>query len=194
MDYQKLGNLIYRLRTEKRLTQRQLAERMNLSDKTISKWERGLGCPDVSLLPALSEIFQVETGVLLSGDLDENDRLGGNMKHTKFYICPNCGNVISAMADAGVSCCGKRLENIQPKKAEEGEKLSVEKIEQDYFISSAHEMTKEHYITFVALLTGDGMMIRKQYPEWDLQVRIPAFGHGKLLWYCSKHGLFYQNV
>ena len=116
------------------------------------------------------------------------------MKHTKFYICPNCGNVISAMADAGVSCCGKRLENIQPKKAEEGEKLSVEKIEQDYFISSAHEMTKEHYITFVALLTGDGMMIRKQYPEWDLQVRIPAFGHGKLLWYCSKHGLFYQNV
>ncbi|WP_415930955.1 hypothetical protein [Zhenpiania hominis] len=55
-------------------------------------------------------------------------------------------------------------------------------------------MTKEHYITFVALLTGDGMMIRKQYPEWDLQVRIPAFGHGKLLWYCSKHGLFYQNV
>lgn len=133
-------------------------------------------------------------GVLLSGDLDENDRLGGNMKHTKFYICPNCGNVISAMADAGVSCCGKRLEDIQPKKAEEGEKLSVEKIEQDYFISSAHEMTKEHYITFVALLTGDGMMIRKQYLEWDLQVRIPAFGHGKLLWYCSKHGLFYQNV
>ena len=107
MDYQKLGNLIYRLRTEKKLTQRQLAERMNLSDKTISKWERGLGCPDVSLLPALSEIFQVETGVLLSGDLDENDRLGGNMKHTKFYICPNCGNVINAMADAGVSCCGK---------------------------------------------------------------------------------------
>lgn len=194
MDYQKLGNLIYRLRTEKKLTQRQLAERMNLSDKTISKWERGLGCPDVSLLPALSEIFQVETGVLLSGDLDENDRLGGNMKHTKFYICPNCGNVINAMADAGVSCCGKRLEDIQPKKAEDGEKLSVEKIEQDYFISSAHEMTKEHYITFVALLTGDGMMMRKQYPEWDLQVRIPAFGHGKLLWHCSRHGLFYQNV
>lgn len=194
MDYQKLGNLIYRLRTEKKLTQRQLAERMNLSDKTISKWERGLGCPDVSLLSALSEIFQVETGVLLSGDLDENDRLGGNMKHTKFYICPNCGNVINAMADAGVSCCGKRLEDIQPKKAEDGEKLSVEKIEQDYFISSAHEMTKEHYITFVALLTGDGMMMRKQYPEWDLQVRIPAFGHGKLLWHCSRHGLFYQNV
>ena len=55
-------------------------------------------------------------------------------------------------------------------------------------------MEKGHYISFVALLTGDSILLRKQYPEWDLQLRLPAFAHGKLLWYCTQHGLFYQNI
>lgn len=116
------------------------------------------------------------------------------MKKMKFYICPDCGNLITAMTDTTVSCCGKALTAMQPRKAEDGERLAVEMIENDYFISSDHEMTKEHYIAFAALLTGDSMMLRKQYPEWDLQLRIPAFAHGMLLWYCTKHGLFYQQV
>lgn len=116
------------------------------------------------------------------------------MKKMKFYICPDCGNVIIAMADTTISCCGKKLQAIQPKKAEGEEKLSVEVIENDYYISSEHEMVRDHYISFVALLTSDTMMLRKQYPEWGLQVRIPVFAHGRLLWYCSKHGLFYQEI
>ena len=59
MNNIKIGNLIYTLRKEKQLTQLQLAERMNISDKTVSKWERGLGCPDISLLPDLSKILEV---------------------------------------------------------------------------------------------------------------------------------------
>ena len=51
MDHTKIGGLIRRLRQERGLTQRQLAERMGISDKTVSKWERGMGCPDLSLLP-----------------------------------------------------------------------------------------------------------------------------------------------
>lgn len=70
----------------------------------------------------------------------------------------------------------------------------MEIMENDFFITSNHSMTCEHYISFVALLSGDSVMIRKQYPEWDLQVRIPIFAHGKLVWYCTKHGLFYQEV
>lgn len=194
MDQTKIGNLIYKLRKERKLTQLQLAEKMHISDKTISKWERGVGCPDVALLTELSHIFGVDLEKLLAGDLEEKDVTGGNMKKTAFYICPNCGNVITAMVDTGVSCCGKKLQAVQPKKATEDEKLSVEIIENDYFISSDHEMSREHYISFVALLTGDTVMLRKQYPEWNLQLRIPAFAHGKLIWYCTQHGLFYQYI
>lgn len=194
MDNIKIGKLIYTLRKEKKLTQLQLAECMNISDKTISKWERGLGCPDVSLLSELSKLFEVDLEKLLSGKLDINETLGGNMKKLQFYICPNCGNVITAMTDTTITCCGKKLKAMQPKKPDEGEQLSIEIIDNDYFISSEHEMVREHYISFVALLTSDSIFLRKQYPEWNLQVRIPSFAHGLLLWYCTKHGLFYQKI
>lgn len=194
MEHEKIGRLIRLLRREQGLTQRQLAERMHISGKTISKWECGMGCPDLALLPELSEIFQVNLDQLLSGELDSREVLGGTMKKTVFYICPACGNVITAMADAAVSCCGRRLEPSRPQKAEEADRLTVETVENDLFITSDHPMSKDHYITFAALLTGDSLMLRKQYPEWGLQVRIPALGHGRLLWHCSRHGLFYQLI
>lgn len=146
------------------------------------------------MLPDLSRIFNIDLEKLLSGEMNENESLGGNMKKMNFYICPTCGNMITAMTDTSISCCGKKLSPQQPKKADEDEKLNVEIVDDNYFIASDHPMTREHHITFVALLTGDSIMLRKQYPEWDLQVRIPAFAHGKLLWYCTKHGLFYQLV
>ncbi|MDY3711900.1 MAG: hypothetical protein SO044_05755 [Agathobaculum sp.] len=56
-------------------------------------------------------------------------------------------------------------------------------------------MTKAHHIAFVALLTGDTLLLRRLYPEWDMQTRLPAFArHGMLLWYCTQHGLFYQPL
>ena len=194
MDNVKIGNLIYRLRKEKQMTQLQLAEQMNISDKTVSKWERGLGCPEVSLLPELSKIFDVDLEKLLSGELEDNDVIGGNMKKMCFYVCPNCGNMITAVADTNITCCGKKLKLLQPQKATEQENLIVEKIENDFYITTNHSMEREHYISFVALLTGDSIMLRKQYPEWGLQVRIPVFAHGRLLWYCNKHGLFYKEI
>ena len=194
MDHTKIGQLIRRLRREQGLTQRQLAEEMGISDKTVSKWERGMGCPDLSLLPELSDIFHVGLDQLLTGELEAREALGGDMKKTAFYICPDCGNVVAAMADASVSCCGKRLEASQPQKAEGEDRLTVETVENDLFITSGHPMSKDHYITFAALLTGDTLILRRQYPEWGLQVRLPAIGHGRLLWCCSRHGLFYQLV
>lgn len=194
MDPRLIGSLICRLRKEQQLTQRQLAERLCVSDKAVSKWERGLGCPDVSLLPDLARLLGIQLEGLLSGHLDSKEPLGGNMKNLNFYICPNCGNVVTAMAEAAVSCCGKKLPALTPQKTPEGERLQVERIDEDYFISTDHPMEKGHYISFVALLTGDSILLRKQYPEWDLQLRLPAFAHGKLLWYCTQHGLYYQNI
>ncbi len=194
MDHAKIGQLIYKLRKEQGLTQLQVAKQLNISDKTISKWERGLGCPDISLLSALSKLFAVDLEKLLSGDLKENRKPVSNLKNTLFYVCPTCGNLVTSMAEVSISCCGKKLTPLQPQKADETQRLSVELIENDYFISSEHPMTRKHYISFVALLSGDSIMLRKQYPEWNLQVRIPKFSRGRLLWYCSEHGLFYQEV
>ena len=192
MDYDKIGRLIYSLRKDKKLTQQQLADTMNISDKTISKWERGLGCPDVSLLPALSAALDINLENLLSGTLDANDLSRGNMKQLSFYVCPTCGNLLTGTSKASVSCCGKPLRPLEAKKADSSEKLSVELIENEYFISSEHEMTKGHYISFIALITGDSIVLRRQYPEWNIQARLPRLSHGKLIWYCTNHGLFYQ--
>ncbi|MCI8285214.1 MAG: helix-turn-helix domain-containing protein [Firmicutes bacterium] len=194
MDNIKIGNLIYKLRKEKQLTQLQLAEHMNISDKTVSKWERGLGCPDISLLSDLSKIFNIDIENLLSGELDANNILGGNMKKINFYICPNCENIITSTTDASISCCGKKLKISKPQKADNDHNLTVEIIENEFYITSDHPMTKDHHITFVALLTSDSMILKKQYSEWDLQTRIPILAHSKLLWYCTQHGLFYQET
>ncbi len=194
MDCKKIGKLIYSLRKERNLTQQKLAEYMNISDKAISKWERGLGCPDISLLPELSNIFGVNLENLLAGELDANDLVGGNMKKLKFYVCPSCGNLLTGTTEAAISCCGKKLPVLVPQKAMDTEKLTVEIIENEFFITTEHEMSKEHYITFIALLTGDSIMLRKQYPEWNIQTRIPCFGHGMLMWHCTNHGLFFQLI
>ncbi len=192
MDQIKTGTLIRTLRTQKGLTQKALAEAVGVGDKAVSKWERGLGCPDVSLLPQLSRVLGIGLEALLSGALDANDQERGNMKKMKFYVCPGCGSLITAATEAGVSCCGRTLLPLEPQKPEEP--LSVEKIDDSWFISSPHPMTKEHYVSFAALLTGDTLFLRRLYPEWDLQTRIPAFGHGILLWYCTQHGLFRQLI
>ncbi|MBU9737044.1 helix-turn-helix domain-containing protein [Diplocloster agilis] len=194
MNNIKIGKLIYNLRKEKNLTQVQLAERMNISDKTVSKWERGFGCPEVSLLPELSTILDVDLENLLSGELDRNEILGGSMKNLQFYICPACGNMVTAITDTNMSCCGKKMKALKPQKANENEKLTVETVENDFYITSDHPMERGHYIAFIALLTGDSILLKKQYPEWDLQVRIPVLAHGRLLWYCNKHGLFYMEI
>lgn len=194
MDCKKVGKLIYELRKEKNMTQKQVAELMNISDKTISKWERGLGCPDVSLLLGLSNIFGVSIEGILSGEINLNELSGGNMKNIKFYVCDKCGNLITSTSEAAISCCGKKMEAAVAKKAEEGHKLNVESIEDEFFITTEHEMKKEHYITFVAHVKGDRVQIVKQYPEWNMQFRLNQVGRGKLYFYCINHGLFYQIV
>lgn len=194
MDCQKIGVLIYDLRKEKKMTQKQVAELMNISDKTISKWERGLGCPDVSLLPELASIFGVSVDYLLAGELKINEQLGGNMRRLKFYECPQCGNLMTATGEANLSCCGKTLEALVPQKVEAGHELNIEEIDGELYVTAEHEMTKEHYITFTAFVTGDTILMSKQYPEWQMQFRFQKRKHGKLYFNCKKHGLFYQIV
>ncbi|ADZ83703.1 helix-turn-helix domain-containing protein [Cellulosilyticum sp. ST5] len=194
MDCEKVGELIRSLRIECGLTQKQLADAMNISDKTVSKWERGLGCPDISLLPELSILLKVNIEKILSGDLNPNELLGGNMRMTQFYVCSECGNIMTSTGNAELSCCGRKLEALVPEKANETHVLQLETIEDEWYIETSHEMTKAHYISFIAFVTGEKMYLVKQYPEWGIHLRLPKMGHGKLYHYCNQHGLFYQII
>ena len=68
MNTEKVGEFIRKKRKNINLTQKELAEKLNVSDKAISKWERGICCPDISLLKELSSILGVSVNELLSGE------------------------------------------------------------------------------------------------------------------------------
>ena len=153
MDSQKTGRLIAALRREKGLTQKQLAESMHLSDRTVSKWERGAGCPDLSLLPKLSGLLGVAIEQLLSGELGEREADKGDMKRVQFYVCPSCGNLLLGTGTAEISCCGRKLEPLQAKPADEMHRLAIEEVEDELFVTSLHPMVKAHYLSFIALVT-----------------------------------------
>ena len=194
MDQIKTGALIKQLRKEKMLTQKQLAELLNVSDKAVSKWECGNGCPDVSLLSELADIFGTDINILLSGEINKKESEKGNMKKMKFYVCKECGNIITSTSETDVICCGNKLAALEPRKAEENEQLNVDDIGGEWFISSDHMMTKDHYISFVAYINDNSIMMFKQYPEWNVQLNLPLYRSGKLVWYCTKCGLLYQDI
>ena len=91
MDQIRTGRLIRTLRLSLGMTQLALAERLGVSDKAVSKWERGCGAPDLSLLPLLSQTLGVDTDTLLRGDLEANDMSNGNLNNMRFYVCRSAG-------------------------------------------------------------------------------------------------------
>ena len=190
MDCKKVGELLYALRKERNMTQKEVADAMNISDKTVSKWERGLGLPDVSLLGELSEIFRVNIEKILSGNLEPNDADGGNMKKVKFYVCNNCGNIVNSTGEAEVSCCGRKLEALIAKSEDNTHSIKKEEVEDDYYITFQHEMSKSHYISFLAYVMFDKVLIIKLYPEQNAELRFPRMHGGKIYFYCNQHGLW----
>lgn len=146
----------------------------------------------MSLLPELGRLLGVQAEHLLEGEEEENPESGGNMKKSVFSICPVCGNLVLSTGETQVYCCGRRLEVLVPRKAEPEERLRAEPVEDDWFITGEHPMEKENYIPFVAFLQGDRVQLVRQYPEWNLQLRIPRRGRGMLVWYEKEKGLLYQ--
>lgn len=193
MDCNKIGKLIFKLRKEQGMTQKQVADAMNISDKTISKWERGMGCPDVTLLKDLSKILGVNIDTILSGNIETNETNGGNMKKIKFYVCPNCNAILNSTGNSEVSCCGRVLEPLKAKKADANHEVTIEAVENDYYVTFKHPMTKSHYISFFASVVNDRMLLIKLYPEQNPEIRFPKMKGEALYYYCNKHGLWRHN-
>ena len=126
---------------------------------------------------------------MLTGDLRENENVSANMKKTHFYVCPVCGNVVTSVGQGSFSCCGITLLEQEPETCEEGHKLHLETVDNEYHVTMDHPMTKGHYISFIAYVTSDGAEIVKLYPEQDISVRFRKKGHGILYAYCNRHGM-----
>ena len=188
------GNTIRTLREKQGMTQKELAEIIRVSDKTVSKWETNKGLPDIGIVEELAKALRVSLAELFTGDLKTNENVSGNMKKIQFYVCPICGNVITAVGEGQFSCCGITLPKQEPESIDEEHSVFVETIEDEYFISMQHSMRKEHYVSFIAYITSGSVEIIKLYPEQDASVRFRKKGRGILYAYCNKHGLFRKNI
>ena len=166
MDCAKVGRLIMQFRKEKGMTQQQVADLLGISNKTVSKWERGLGCPDVSLWDDLSTVLGADILKLIQGELSPNRPDVGKLEKTLFYVCPTCGNILVSTGTASISCCGRN------------------------YVTVNHDMRKDHYISFAALVYHDRIYLNRLYPEQNPEFRLPMVRKGGYLYlYCTQHGL-----
>lgn len=190
------GSTIRQLRESKNMTQSQLAHILSVSAKTISKWETAKGLPDISLLEPLAAALGVSVLELMQGEPVINRNRAANLLRSKLYVCPVCGNVLHATGQAVVSCCGVALpaqDIADAENADEHHQLTVERVEDELFVTIHHPMTKEHSISFIAYLTGDKFQLVKLYPEGNANCRFPLRGKGVLYFYCNRHGLMKQS-
>lgn len=182
------------LRERKALTQKQLAEKLCISDKTISKWETGKGLPDISLLEDLARALGVSLTELMTGDLQTNENRSANLRRMGFYVCPVCGNVITAVGKGSFSCCGIPLPVQEAQPEDNAHAITVEPVEDEICVTIAHPMTKSHYISFIAWVSNDRAELVKLYPEQDITVRFKKRGHGTVYAYCNRDGLFSKRL
>ena len=184
------GNVIKELREKCQLTQVELAEKIGVSDKTISKWETAKGYPDISLLEPIAKALGVSMTELVTGNAVSNVNVSANMLRSKFYVCPICGNIIHSMGEAVMQCHGILLSPCQPEETDENHMIFIERVEDEYYIRIEHDMTKQHYISFIAALSSDKIQMIKLYPEGNAEARGKINGVKKILFYCNRDGLF----
>ena len=184
------GTTVKQLREARKLTQAELAQRIGVSSKTISKWETAKGLPDITLLQPLAQALGISVIELMNGQPIQNRNVSANLLRGKFYVCPICDNAIHATGNALVSCCGITLPALEAEEADEDHRITVENVEDEQFVTVHHPMTKEHFISFLAFVTADRIQMVKLYPEGNAETRLQLRGMGYLYYYCNRHGLF----
>ena len=87
MDTEKMGRFIAERRKDKHMTQKDFARMLNITDKAVSKWERGISCPDISLLPSVADILGVTIHELLNGEQSNTEAEGPAAGRENAAIC-----------------------------------------------------------------------------------------------------------
>ena len=120
----------------------------------------------------------------MEGEITTNKQDVGNISNIRFYVCPNCGNILVSTGSASIFCCGKKLERLEVN-SEENIEMQCEEIDMDYYINLNHEMNKEHYISFAAYVKSDRIYLNRLYPEQSPSFRIPLMRGLKFRLYLS---------
>ena len=188
------GTAVKQMREKRNMTQAELAEKIGVSSKTVSKWETSRGLPDISLLQPLAQALGVSLIELMNGETIVNRNVSANLMRSKFYVCPVCGNVVHTTGETVVSCCGITLPALEAEEGDEEHGVTVERVEDEQFVTIHHPMTKQHFISFVAYVTSDRMQLVKLYPEGNAETRLQMRGMGYIYYFCNHHGLFRKKV
>ena len=194
MDGYISSKTIKKLRESKGLTQKQLGELICVSDKAVSKWENDRGLPDITLLEPLAKALGVSVAELLSGEPITNENRCGNMLRTKFYVCPICGNIVTALGEGAFSCCGIKLPALEAEDGTDEHAISVLKEQDEFYVRVEHPMERGHYVSFIAYVSSDRVQVVKLYPEQNAEARFIIRGHGKIYAFCNRYGLFEHRV
>lgn len=188
------GTTIRQLREERNLTQAALARTLGVSSKTVSKWETARGLPDISLLKPLAQALGISVIELMDGQHIANRNASANLLRSNLYVCPLCGNVIHALGNTVISCCGIALPPLEAEEADENHSITVEQVEDEHFVTVQHPMTKAHFISFIAFVSTDRFQLVKLYPEGNAETRLQLRGRGQLYYYCNRHGLHRKKI
>lgn len=192
---QHVARLIHQRRLELGLTQQALADRIHVSAKAVSKWERAAGMPDASIVPALSSVLGVSAESLLSGLVNQNPPDGGNMKRIQFFQCPDCGNILTATGKAALSCCGRRLSPMTVAPADDAHRLSITDVETEKLLTWTHPMDKEHHLTFLAAVGSDCVQIVRLYAEGAREHRLSRIPWARYFCGCTAEpGTLFESM
>ncbi len=194
MDNYITGALIKKLRESKNMTQEDLAQKVCVSDKAVSKWETGRGFPDIGLVESLANALGISVIELLSGADITNRNKSADMNKCKFYVCPICGNVIQSTGEALIGCCGITLPPLEPEPMDKEHLIKLEEVEDEYYVTVDHPMTKMHYISFLAALSDQMIQLVKLYPEGGAETRFKINRVERIYAYCNRHGLFMLDL
>lgn len=195
MNAEKTGSLIRSLRIKKGLTQKELAHMICVTDKAVCKWEKGRGCPNITLISQLSKVLEVDIQSILQGYLDRNKKIGENMNHLKFYKCPTCGNLVTSIKSVELSCCGNKLSPVSAQTRSDPEYQPViQEFDGQYSIKFNHPMTKSDYISQVIVVRYDQIMTVNLYAESEAIITIPQVRGIRLFVITNKSELIVVTV
>ena len=194
MNNTKTASIIKQLRQRKNLSQGELADIIGVTADIVAQWEQGENLPDTTLLEQLSKALNISIIELINGEHVTNTNTSANMLKSNFSVCPVCGNIIHSMGEGIHCCCGITLPILEPLPENERHTINCEMVENEYYVSMTHGMTKEHYMSFIAYVTDNRCEIVKLYPEQKAEARFQKRGKGTLYAYCNLHGLFQKKI
>ena len=194
MDNYITGALIRKLRENRHMTQEELADKVCVSSKAVSKWETGRGFPDIGLVEPLAKALGISVIELLSGTDIINRNRTADMKKSKFHVCPVCGNAILSTGEAVITCCGITLPPLEAEPAKEEHAIRLEPVEDEYYVTLDHPMSKTHYISFLAAVSDQAVQFVKLYPEGEAGTRFKVNRVERIYAYCNRHGLFVLDL